>query len=134
MDHADNAPDVLRMKLKTHVKTYIVQPLSLALTAVHLTLAQQVAVLESALTATQTRVQEKPVLRAAVQKPVPLMTLVVIAQAAEKKQSVIAAVATKMTAVFGPVRMDISVPQMTVTPIRAAAHHILRIMIQAAAA
>lgn len=82
----------------------------------------------------QTHVQEKPVLRAAVQKPVPLMTLVVIAQAAEKKQSVIAAVATKMTAVIGPVRMDISVPQMTVTPIRAAAHHILRIMIQAAAA
>lgn len=57
MDHADNAPDVLRMKLKTHVKMYIAQPLFLVLTAVHLTLAQQVAVLESALTATQTRVK-----------------------------------------------------------------------------
>ena len=32
----------------------------------------------------QTRVQEKPVLRAPVHKPVPLMTLVVIAQAAVK--------------------------------------------------
>ena len=107
---------------------------SLVLTAVHLSLAQQVAVQVFVHHVNQTRVQEKPVLRAAVQKPVPLMTLVVIAQAAEKKQSVIAAVATKMTAVFGPVRMDISVPQMTVTPIRAAAHIMFRVMIQAAAA
>lgn len=116
------------------VRGLAVRQLGLVLMGVHLIPAQPAVVQVFVHHVNQTRVQEKPVLRAAVQKPVPLMTFVVIAQAAEKKQSVIAAGATKMTAVIGPVRMDISVPQMTVTPIRAAAHHILRIMIQAAAA
>ena len=120
--------------MKTHVRGLAAQQANLVNLDVLLSLAQQVAVQVFVHHVNQTRVQEKPVLRAAVQKPVPLMTLVVIAQAAEKKQSVIAAVATKMTAVFGPVRMDISVPQMTVTPIRAAAHIMFRVMIQAAAA
>ena len=54
------------MPQKILVKTYIVQPLSLVLTAAPLTLAQQIAAQVFVQNANQTRVQEKPVLRAAV--------------------------------------------------------------------